>query len=291
MQIIPDKKAIVAHGKVLIQAGLKPSDFSKTARVPNSPKVVIPYDVLSVAKLYEHDIDVRGPITYDYPFKWHKHLPPFAHQIVTADFVTKMQSGFIFNDIGTAKTLSVLWAADYLQSLGLVRRVLVVCTLSTTWLVWANTLFKSFPNRTFTLLHGTKAKRVRELEKEYDYYIINHDGLKVMGEWLKRNDKSTLVSTLFDDRPDIDMIIVDESAVFRNARTDLYRSLKWVADKVQSRRVWLMTGNPTPNNPTDIWAQARLVDETLFHKSFVRFRHTVMHKVTEFKWVPNPGRS
>lgn len=288
MQTIPEKKAIVAHAKVLVQAGLKQSDFSRSMVVPDSGgKIIIPFDTPTVEKLYEHKIRVKGPIAYDYEFKWHRQLPPFAHQIVTADFVTKLQRGFIFNDIGTAKTLSVLWAADYLQSIGVVNKVLVACTLSTTWLVWANTIFKSFPHRSFTLLHGSKAKRVKELEKDYDYYIINHDGLKVMGEWQTKNDKKILLSTLFDKRPDIDMIIVDESAVFRNSQTDLYRSLQWVIDKQPQRRVWLMTGNPTPNKPTDIWAQARLIRKDLFHKSFVRFRHQVMHKVTGFKWVPN----
>jgi len=289
MQIYPTKKAIVADVKELVAAELTKNDFSKSQLVRSCAKVVLPFDVPTVETLYDHGIDIEGPINHEYAFKWHKPLPAFRHQIITSDFVTKLKSGFIFSEIGTAKTLSILWATDYLQTKGLINRVLIVCTLSTTWLVWADTLFKSFPHRSFAFIYGSKAKRIKELDKEADYYIINHDGLKVMGDWKTKNDRKTLVSTLFDDRPDIDMIIVDESAVFRNARTDLYRSLDWVANKWQHRKLWLMTGNPMPNKPTDIWAQARLVKKDLFHKSFVRFRHLVMYKVTEFKWVPNPN--
>lgn len=288
MRTVPNKTAIVAGLEELVAVGLRKKDFSRSRLVRSSAHIVLPFDVPTVETLYSKGIDVEGPILHEYPFKWHRPLPAFKHQLFTADRVTKLRSGFIFNEIGTAKTLSVLWAADYLQSKGMVNKVLVVCTLSTTHLIWADTIFKSFPHRSYALLYGSKARRIKELERDVDYYIINHDGLKVMGEWKTVKDKTYLLSTLFDSRPDIDMIIVDESAIFRNARTDLFKSMDWIANiKGLDRRLWLMTGNPTPGKPTDIWAQARLVKKDLFHKSFVRFRHQVMHKVTEFKWVPN----
>ena len=287
MKVIPDKKAIVADLRDLVDADLNEGDFSRSQVLPSSYQVVIPYDIPTVETLYAKGIDVEGPITHEYDFKWHKLLPAFKHQITTSDFVTKLKSGFVFNEMGTCKTLSLLWATDYLQSKGLINKVLIVCTLSTTWVVWADTLFKSFPHRSFSLIYGSKTKRVKELDKDSDYYIINHDGLKVMSEWRTKNDRKTLVSSLFDKRPDIDMIIVDESAIFRNARTDLYKALDWVANKGPDRKIWLMTGDPMPNKPTDIWSQARLVKKDLFHKSFVRFRHRIMHKISEFKWLPN----
>lgn len=54
--------------------------------------------------------DVPSPITrrYDWPGKF----VPMAHQIETAAFLTMNRRAFCFNDPGTGKTLSALWAAD-----------------------------------------------------------------------------------------------------------------------------------------------------------------------------------
>lgn len=290
MKLFPNKKAVVLPLQDLCNADLHASQFTRSQVMRESKQIILPYDVPTMATLYDHGCnpDKVSPIQTEYSFKWEKDLPAFKHQVVTSCFITLMRRGFIFNDIGTGKTLSVLWAADYLQSLGLVHKVLIVCTLSTTFIIWAQTIFKSFPHRSYAMLYGTRDKRLREINKDVDYYILNHDGIKVLCDWDRNDDKHNLISSLFDDRPDIDMIIVDESAIFRKHTTDRSKALDWVCNKFD-RRTWLMTGNPMPKEPTDIWAQARLVDRTLFPKYFGRFKQEVMHKVTQFKWVPNPG--
>lgn len=289
MELHPDRQAIVASVQELVQAGLREKDFSLSKLVPSCAKVVIPHDHNTVELLYSRGIDVDGPIKFHYDFTWHKRLPAMRHQTTTADFITKMHRGFIFNDIGSGKTLSTLWAADYLQQLGVVNRVVIVCTLSTTWMVWADTLFKSFPERSFEVLTGTKQSRLRKLSRDADYYIVNHHGLKVLCEWETKNDATRLVSSVFDSRPDIDMVIVDECAVFRNARTDLYRSLDRISGENSGRRLWMISGDPMPNSPMDIWAQARLVKRDLLPQSYVRFRSQIMLKLSQFKWVPKPN--
>ena len=45
---------------------------------------------------------------------------PFAHQKVTAEFLANQRKAFCFNEQGTGKTASVIWAVDYLMKLGLV---------------------------------------------------------------------------------------------------------------------------------------------------------------------------
>jgi SNF2 family DNA or RNA helicase len=51
-----------------------------------------------------------------------------------------------------------------------------------------------------------------------------------------------------------------------------------------------MTGSPTPNAPTDAWAQCRLVtpDNPLVPKYFGAFKDKVMRQITQFKWVNKP---
>jgi SNF2 family DNA or RNA helicase len=52
---------------------------------------------------------------------------------------------------------------------------------------------------------------------------------------------------------------------------------------------WGMTGSPTPNQPTDAWAQCSLLTPTTVPKYFNRFRDEVMYKITQFKWAPKQG--
>ena len=78
--------------------------------------------------------DVPSPITrrYDWPGRY----KPMAHQMETSSFLTMHRRAFVFSEPGTGKTLSALWAADYLMKLGKVRRVLILCPLSIMHSAW-----------------------------------------------------------------------------------------------------------------------------------------------------------
>src|SRR5690349_19520019 len=73
--------------------------------------------------------NVPSPIKRAYSWPAMPGIKPMAHQIETAAFLTLHHRAFCFNQPGTGKTLSCLWAADYLMNLGLVRRVLVLAPL------------------------------------------------------------------------------------------------------------------------------------------------------------------
>lgn len=49
-----------------------------------------------------------------------------------------------------------------------------------------------------------------------------------------------------------------------------------------------MTGTPTPNDPTDAWALAKLVNSPFCTKTFTSFREQVMMKIGQWKFVPRP---
>ena len=59
-------------------------------------------------------------------------------------------------------------------------------------------------------------------------------------------------------------------------------------DKHPRTRLWLMTGTPTPNDPTDAWALAKLVDSPYCTKTYTAFREAVMMKIGQWKWIPRP---
>jgi len=49
--------------------------------------------------------------------------------------------------------------------------------------------------------------------------------------------------------------------------------------------VWGLTGTPTPNEPTDAWAQCKLLVPERVPKFGGQFRDMVMRQVSQFKWV------
>jgi SNF2 family DNA or RNA helicase len=84
---------------------------------------------------------------------------PFEHQKTTTDFLTTNNKAFCFNEQGTGKTASVIWAVDYLMQRGLVKRVLVICPLSIMKSAWQQDLFKFAIHRTVSVAHGAAKKR------------------------------------------------------------------------------------------------------------------------------------
>jgi len=214
---------------------------------------------------------------YDFPGRF----TPFDHQLKTFEDLVLNPRWFVFNDIGTGKTLSAIWAADFLQRFKRIGRVLIISTLSTLWRVWADELYITLPGKTAVVLHGSRAKRQELLDEKHDFYIINHDGIKVLGKEL-------------DARKDITHIILDEGAQFRTKTTEKWRALDALCgydSKKQAfrRSIWWMTGSPMPHQPTDIWAQCRIVTPLKVPKYFSRFRESVMSQQGPFKWLPRRG--
>lgn len=215
---------------------------------------------------------VDSPILHDYA--WPGQYTPKKHQYATAEFLTLNKKCFVLNGIGTGKTISALWAADYMMDEGDVSKVLIVSPLSTLDEVWANEIFKHFPRRKYAVLHGSRAKRMSLLsDKTVDYYIINHDGFGVIAEEL-------------NNRPDINLVIVDECAVYRNYNTDRFKMFRDFIDQHPNLRLWMMSATPTPTAPTDAWSQCRLVNKNSVPKYFGQFKKQVMRQVSTYAWVP-----
>lgn len=217
--------------------------------------------------------DVPTPMSMLY--EWPGRYKPFDAQRITADFATMNDRCFILNSMGLGKTMTSLWAFDFLKSQGWAKRLLVVCPLSTMERTWADEVFKSFPHLSAKVLYGTAAKRKKLLADEADVYIINTDGVAIIKDDLKK-------------RKDIDLVIIDEVALFRNHSTARWKVMNEVCNKQVPRKVWGMTGSPTPNAPSDAWAQCKLVTPMNpdLPKYFSRFRELVMVKYGPFEWRP-----
>jgi SNF2 family DNA or RNA helicase len=139
-------------------------------------------------------------------YNWPGRYKPMKEQIETASFATMNDRCFVLNSMGTGKTITVLWTYDYLRSIKLVKRMLVICPMSVMERTWADHIFQSFPHLDVKVLYGTADRRRKLLANKADVYIVNVDGLNII-----RNDLAT--------RPDIDLIVADESALYRNGST------------------------------------------------------------------------
>ena len=114
---------------------------------------------------------------YDFPARF----TAMQHQKSTAAFLSSNKRALCLNAPGTGKSISALWAADYLMLEGIIKTVLIVAPLSTLKPVWGIELRHHFPHRNVAMIVGTKSKRAELLQTAgLQYAIINHDGFTTM---------------------------------------------------------------------------------------------------------------
>ena len=197
----------------------------------------------------------------------------FLVQKYTAALFIENPRGYCLNELGTGKTRSVLYAFDALRLSGFARKLLVLCPLSAMTRTWRREIMRNLPWLRVVIVHGTRERRATRLAMDADVYVINHDGLNVMFDYLA-------------DRPDIDCVCVDEIAVYRNGRSERTKGLR---EYVRGKKyVWGLTGSPIPRAVTDVWGPCSCLTPNTVPKFFTIFRDQLMVKKTTFKWEAKP---
>ncbi len=221
-----------------------------------------------------NNIGVPAPHPIKFYYHWPSKYPkPMAHQVETAAFLASNKRAYCLNGLGSAKTLSSLWAFHYLKHEGLVDAALVLGPLSTLERTWADEVFYNFRDIDASVLHGTAAKRKKLLAQESDVYVINHDGISVVLEELQDLMRRKRV-----------VLIVDELTVFRNARAKRWKACQSLV--ALSAFAWGLTGTPIPNDPCDAYGQIKLLTPERVPRSFTQFRDMVSQPVGPYKRVP-----
>jgi len=247
-EIIPKAK-VLDSGEVLVKWGLEEAQVLKNLRIRNVPSPILAH------------------------YNWPGLYKPFAHQKETASFLTLHRRAFCFNEQGTGKTGSVIWAADYLMNIGAIRRVLILCPLSIMQSAWQDDLFKFAMHRTCAIAHShSREKRMEAVRSDAEFVICNFDGLDII--------KDAVANEEFD------LIVVDEANAYKTISTKRWKVLNSVIRP--STWVWMLTGTPASQSPTDAYGLAKIVNPSGVPKFFGSFRDMVMQKITTFKWVPRP---
>lgn len=216
------------------------------------------------------DAKIPSPMVKEYT--WPGFFTPFKHQKTTAAFLSLYDRAFCFNEAGTGKTSSVIWAADYLMNQGLVKRVLVICPLSIMYSAWQADIFKTAMHRTVAVAHGDANRRKKVINGGYDFVIINFDGVGIV--------QDDIINGGFD------LIVVDEANAYKSTTTKRWKTLAKMLKP--STKLWMMTGTPASQSPEDAFGLARLVSPSKVPKFKTAWRDKVMMQVSRFKWVPRP---
>jgi len=172
----------------------------------------------------------------------------------------------LFLDMGLGKTVSTLTStADMLDDFEIMK-VLIIGPLRVANTVWHSEAksWSHLQDLDFSIVTGKPEQRLTALKKDTRYHVINVENLV----WLIEHYKS---------KWPFDMIVIDESSLFKNPTSKRFRALKKVLKYVKKRVI--LTGTPSPNGYMDLWSQIFILDDgERLGTSITRFRNTYFDK-------------
>lgn len=175
---------------------------------------------------------------------------PHAYQLKGVRWLLSHAGAGLFLDPGLGKTSITLAALKVLKGEGMLRGgALVVSPLRPLYNVWDPAgeeseprLWTDFHGLKFSLLHGPRKEEA--LRRRADVYLVNPEGLPWLFGRLGRKR--------------FDVLVVDESTVFKHSNTQRFRLLRgWLPSFA---RRWILTGSPSPNGLLDLFGQIYICD-------------------------------
>ena len=173
---------------------------------------------------------------------------PHAYQQHCIDKILEINKLGLYLDMGLGKTVTTLTAIRELKyNRFQVRRVLVIAPKKVAEGTWTKEKDKWEHTKILRVSQvlGSQAKRIRALNTPADIYITN------------RENVCWLVDYYRNDWP-FDMVVIDESSSFKNHTSKRFKALAGISGKIT--RLVELTGTPSPNGLSDLWAQVYLLD-------------------------------
>lgn len=171
------------------------------------------------------------------------------YQLVsTAHIVLNYFCG-LFLEMGLGKTVATLTAIKRLIYEELeVDRVLVIAPKRVAAKVWSDELAKwsHLQGLTISKVMGNEKQRLAALAVRADIYILGRDNTA----WLCGQYGGSMLP--------FDMLVIDESSSFKNAKSLRFKALKKTQPSFD--RVVILTGTPAPKSLIDLWPQLFLLD-------------------------------
>lgn len=194
---------------------------------------------------------------------------PWKHQKKALSYLYRRDTAALYTDMGTGKTKIMI---DLIQSRGF-KRVLVVAP-NKACEVWEEQIRIHGVDGKFLVLRLNNLSSVKVIEKlnslpkwrqgsansETLVFILNYEKV-----WRKGIDKIFLSKKL-----GLDCVICDESHRIKTPRSKCSMYLARLGKAVNHR--YLVTGTPLAENPTDVFAQYKFLDPTIFGTNLGNFR-------------------
>jgi SNF2 family DNA or RNA helicase len=155
----------------------------------------------------------------------------FSYQRVGSNYMQKYKRIINADDMGLGKTLQSICAIEIVNP----KYILIICPNSLKF-TWEKEIAK-WTNRKSLVIHGNdrniKAKLINSYEE--GYFIINYESFRLFPQLANFN---------------WDITIMDEAHRLKNRK-----ALHVVAcKKVKSEYLWLLTGTPIENRPSELWS-------------------------------------
>ena len=185
-------------------------------------------------------------------------------------------------DMGMGKSIISLTAIEELMyDYFSIRKVLIIAPLRPALETWPTEILKwnHTKHMTFSVVIGSKEKRLAALAKDADLYIINRENVQWLVEYYKK-------------KWPFDMVVIDELSSFKSNKAQRFRALKKVRPYI--KRIAGLTGTPSPNGLLDLWPEMYLLDEgkalgrTLTGYRDQYFLPDKRNAQTIFSWKPKP---
>ena len=171
------------------------------------------------------------------------------YQIDAVSWVLGRKNAGLFLDMGLGKTITMLTALVEMLMFGGAHTILIIAPLRVCRTVWEEEAknWDHTKHLTFSKILGTKAQREAAVAKDAEIYIINAENVV----WLTKH--------LGAENWKFDVVIFDESSMFKNPTSKRFKAAKAFIKKV--KRSYILTGTPAPRSVHDLWSQIYLLDQ------------------------------
>src|SRR3990167_3023384 len=157
-------------------------------------------------------------------------LPLFPYQLKGAEFLHRIGSGLLGDEMGLGKSVQALAVCELADA----KKVLIFCPSSIKW-QWKEEIEKFMPDSSVVVIEGVPRERLTLWRGDYCFYVVNYELLL----------RDFALMNAFE----WDIIIADEAHKISNARAKQSRMIK----KLRGKRKIAMTGSPLSNRANEIW--------------------------------------
>jgi SNF2 family DNA or RNA helicase len=213
------------------------------------------------------------------------------HQILAYEHLCANRRAALFLGMSLSKTvvaLSYLYEMHYREAAFI--RTLVIAPSKVARLTWPDEIetWVHLEGMRYSLVDGTAAQRIKALNADAEIFIVSVDNIVWLTEILPgiRSFKRAPCACVFD------CVVIDELDLFKTRGSKRFKKLRKFIRPIDYRIG--MTGTPSPNNLTDLWAEIMLLDDgerlgDTWGKFVDKYFTTRGNGMIVYEYKPKPG--